>query len=261
MKDIQIGIIGGTGGMGHWFADFLAGEGYTVHVSGRSTGMDVGKMADLCRVVVVSVPIAATGEVIEKIGPCMKKDSLLMDLTSLKVAPVKAMTEFSVSEVIGCHPLFGPHVDSVAGHSVVLCPERTTERWFSWLKEIFEKRGAIVVETTPVKHDAMMTVVQGLNHLNTITMGVVLGKTGVSLSELNQFATPAFQAKIKNVEKVFTHNPGLYAEIVARNPDIGRILDLYEKTLSELRSIIHQREAGGLTEMMEEYAKLLWPPD
>ena len=259
MKDIQIGIIGGTGGMGHWFADFLAGEGYTVHVSGRSTGMDVGKMADVCRVVVVSVPIAATGDVIEKIGPCMKKDSLLMDLTSLKVAPVTAMTEFSVSEVIGCHPLFGPHVDSVSGQRVVLCPERTTEKWFSWLKEIFEKRGAIVVETTPVKHDAMMTVVQGLNHLNTITMGVVLGKTGVSLSDLNQFVTPAFQAKIKNVEKVFTHNPGLYADIVAMNPDIGMILDLCEETLAELRCLIRDGKTGMLTEMLKKYAGLLWP--
>jgi prephenate dehydrogenase len=259
IKDIQIGIIGGTRGMGRWFAGFLAGEGYTVHVSGRSTGMDVGKMADICRVVVVSVPIGVTGEVIEKVGPHMKKESLLMDLTSLKVEPVKAMSKFSASEVIGCHPLFGPHVDSIAGHRVVLCPERT-ERWLAWLKAIFEKKGALVVETTSARHDAMMTIVQGLNHLNTITMGVVLGKTGVSLSDLNQFATPAFQAKIKNVEEVFTHNPGLYADIVTMNPDIGMILDLCEKTLSELKGLIQDREAGMLTEMLKKYAGLLWPP-
>ncbi|MDI6777231.1 MAG: prephenate dehydrogenase/arogenate dehydrogenase family protein [Syntrophales bacterium] len=260
MNNIQIGIIGGTGGMGRWFADFFVREGYTVHVSGRSRGMDVRKMADTCQVVIVSVPIGVTGEVIEKVGPCMKKESLLMDLTSLKEEPVRAMVKFSVSEVIGCHPLFGPHVDSIAGHRVVLCPERT-ERWLAWLKAILEKNGALVVETTPAKHDAMMAIVQGFNHLNTITMGAVLGKAGVSLSELNQFATPAFQTKVGIVEKVFVHNPGLYAEIVTENPDIGRILDLYEKTLSELRSLIQQREARGLAEMMEKYAELLWPPD
>jgi len=260
MKDIQIGIIGGTGGIGRWFAGFFVREGYTVHVSGRSTGMDVRKMADICQVVIVSVPIGVTGEVIEKVGPCMKEESLLMDLTSLKEEPVRAMAKFSASEVIGCHPLFGPHVDSIAGHRVVLCPERT-ERWLAWLRAILEKNGAFVVETTPAKHDAMMIIVQGLNHLNTITMGAVLGKTGVSLSEVSRFATPVFQTKIGILEKVFAHNPGLYAEIVTMNPNIGRILDLYEKTLSELRDLIRQREAGRLTEMMEEYAKALWPPD
>ncbi|MDO8786321.1 MAG: prephenate dehydrogenase/arogenate dehydrogenase family protein [Syntrophales bacterium] len=260
MKDIQIGIIGGTGGMGHWFADFLAGEGYTVHISGRRAGMDDRKMADICQVVVVSVPIGLTGEIIERVGPCMKKESLLMDLTSLKVEPVEAMAKFSASEVIGCHPLFGPHVDSIAGHRVVLCPERT-ERWLVWLKAILEKNGALVVETTPAKHDAMMAIVQGLNHLNTITLGAVLCKTGLSLSDLNQFATPVFQAKIKTVEKVFTHNPGLYADIVTMNPNIARILDLYEETLSELRSLIQGREKVVFKETLEEYARLLWPPD
>jgi len=35
MKNIQIGIIGGTGGIGRWFARFFKKEGYAVHVSGR----------------------------------------------------------------------------------------------------------------------------------------------------------------------------------------------------------------------------------
>ena len=260
MNNIQIGIIGGTGGMGRWFAGFFTREGHTVHVSGRSTGMDARKMADICQVVIVSVPIGVTKEVIEKVGPYMKKESLLMDLTSLKEGPVKAMVKFSVSEVIGCHPLFGPHVDSLAGRRVVLCPART-ERWLAWLRAILEKNGALVVETMPAKHDAMMAIVQGLNHLNTITMGAVLGKTGISLSELNLFASPAFQTKVGIVEKVFVHNPGLYAEIVATNPDICGVLDLYEKTLSELRGLIQRGDARGLVEMMERYAKLLWPPD
>jgi len=256
MNNIQIGIIGGTRGMGRWFASFFVREGYPVHVSGRSTGMGVRKMADICQVVIVSVPVGVTGEVIEKVGPWMKEESLLMDLTSLKEEPVRAMMKFSPSEVIGCHPLFGPHVDSIAGHRVVLCPVRT-ERWLGWLKGILEKNGAFVVETTPDKHDAIMAIVQGLNHLNTITMGAVLGKAGVSLAELNRFATPTFQTKMGIVEKVFVHNPGLYADIVTMNPDIGRILDLYEKTLSELRSLIQQKDARGLTEMMERYVGLL----
>ena len=67
--------------------------------------------------VVVSVPIEVTVKVIEQVGPLMQKDALLMDLTSLKAEPVAAMLRSSVAEVIGLHPLFGPAVDTLAGHT------------------------------------------------------------------------------------------------------------------------------------------------
>jgi len=113
VKDIEIGIIGGTGGMGRWFAGFFRKEGYTVFVSGRKTGMDIPTMGKKCQGVIVSVPVSITPEVIEQVGPHMKKESLLMDLTSLKGEPVKSMLKSSLSEVIGLHPLFGSAVDSM----------------------------------------------------------------------------------------------------------------------------------------------------
>ncbi|MBW2562029.1 MAG: prephenate dehydrogenase/arogenate dehydrogenase family protein, partial [Deltaproteobacteria bacterium] len=128
METFEIGIIGGTGGIGAWFADFFAGEGYTVHVSGRTTGMGLDEMAQTCRVVIVSVPINATIAVIEAVGPEMKEDALLMDFTSLKAEPVRAMLASSRSEVMGCHPLFGPDVPSIEGLNIALCPARI-DKW------------------------------------------------------------------------------------------------------------------------------------
>ncbi len=259
MNAIQIGIIGGTRGMGDWFARFFRQEGYAVHVSGRNRGMDFAEMADTCQVVVVSVPIGATGAVIEKIGPHMRADALLMDLTSIKQGPVKAMLEKSVSEVIGCHPLFGPHIDSPAGQRVVLCPVRT-EKWYSWLKAILEKKGATVVETTPEIHDRMMALVQGLNHFNTIVMGLVLSKAGESFSELCRFATPAFQAKVELIQKVFCQNPTLYAEIVSVNPDVHQHIEACENIAAELKKLICQGNAADIAKMIERHAAFFKPP-
>jgi len=253
MSDIQIGIIGGTRGMGGWLARFFEQEGCTVHISGRTRGMDVADMAGTCQVMVVSVPIGVTDAVIKKIGPHMRADALLMDLTSLKQEPVKAMLAASVSEVIGCHPLFGPQIESIAGQRVVLCPARV-EKWLSWLKGILEKNGAIVVETTPEKHDQMMAIIQGLNHFNTIMMGLALSKAGVSFSELCRFATPAFQAKIEIIQKIFCQNPGLYAEIVTMNPDVHQHIEAYEKTVAELKNLIYQGNAADIADMIEGHA-------
>ena len=108
MKDIIVGIIGGTGGMGRWFADLLKKEGLTVHVSGRKTTLSSDELAKICNVVVVSVPISTTAEMIKSVGPLVPEGSLLMDLTSLKKEPVELMLANSRADIIGCHPLLGP---------------------------------------------------------------------------------------------------------------------------------------------------------
>ena len=249
MENFEIGIIGGTGGIGRWFADFFKKEGHAVHISGRETGMDIPTMAGECDVVIVSVPIGVTCEVIEQVGPHMREESLLMDFTSLKEEPVKSMLEHSASEVIGVHPLFGPDVDTLAGLNVAFCPVRT-EKWGGWLKNILERNGARIVETTPEKHDKMMAIVQGLNHLNTITLGMVLSEIGADLSELKKFTTPIFSTKIGVLKKIFGNNPRLYAEIITSNPDIDKILNIYGKVLSELKGLIDKKDSQGLTEVI-----------
>ena len=65
----------------------------------------------------LSVPIHRTEEIIREIGPAVRKGGLLMDLTSLKKAPVEAMLKYSGAEVLGVHPLFGPCEKSHHGAS------------------------------------------------------------------------------------------------------------------------------------------------
>jgi prephenate dehydrogenase len=251
MKDLQIGIIGGTGGMGRIFAELFRQEGYTVHVSGRTQGLDIPTMAETCQVVIVSVPIGITVEIIGKIGPLMGKDALLMDLTSLKTEPVQAMLQSSPAEVIGLHPLFGPGVGSIAGHTIVLCPART-HGWLQWLRAILKNHNAMIIEATPERHDELMALVQALNHLNSITMGMILQEWGEDLQEIQSFATPMFTTKLEIIKEIFTNSPGLYAEIITSNPHIPKILELYERTLADISSMIERGDTEAFTDIMKK---------
>jgi Prephenate dehydrogenase len=257
MKDISVGIIGGTGGMGRWFADLLEKEGHTVHVSGRKTKLSSDDLARICNVVVVSVPISATAEVIKQVGPLLNKDKLLMDLTSLKREPVELMLANTWAEVIGCHPLFGPAIKESEGQNVVLCPGRGTN-WYPWLKGLFNKNGFNVLERTAAEHDEMMSIVQVLNHLNTISLGLALMETGQPLDELGKFSTPIFRAKLDIVKKLFTEGPGLYADIITGNHETEKILDIYEHVIREIRSAIKLDGSTGLKDKMEKAAKKLF---
>lgn len=258
MKQVQIGVIGGTRGMGRWFARFLRKQGFAVAVCDEKTKLTPADIAGSCDVVVVSVPIGITVEIIKAIGPLLHQESLLMDLTSLKVASVGAMLKYSRSEVIGCHPLFGPQVRFIRGRHIALCLART-KRWLPWLRSVLQAAGARIVETTPEEHDRRMALVQGLNHLNSLLMGMVLSETGVRPAELSPLSTPAFEEKMKLVKKILSPHVRLSAEIMMLNPDTDPILDLYEKMLSELKILIRKKDTEGLIALMEHHTARLWP--
>jgi prephenate dehydrogenase len=257
MKNITIGIIGGTNGMGSWLAQLLDDQDYTVHVTGRKTKRTSADAAGCCDVIVVSVPIAATAGVIAEVGPLLKKDQLLMDLTSLKKDPVALMLASSEADVVGCHPLFGPSVTEAAGHNIVLCRGRGIV-WYDWIKNIFEKTGYVLLERTPEEHDRMMGVVQALNHLNTITLGMAIARTGIPFTELNQFSTPIFKTKMDIVKKIYMESPELYADIIAGNSNIDALLQTYERVIRDLRGLITANDGRKLREAMEETAKKLF---
>jgi len=245
MKDIHIGIIGGTGGIGRWFAGFFRKEGFTVSVAGRHTEVTPLWIADRCQIVVVAVPIDATIDVIRDIGPRLRQDQLLMDFTSLKEEPMAAMLDLSVAEVVGCHPLFGPDAISLSGQNIVLCPGRG-ERWLNCLKDLLEARKARVVVTTPRVHDDMMAVVQGLTHMNTIALGLALEELKIDPETLDSFSTPVFRTKKRLIEKIFSDHHGLYVEMIMRNPNKCRIIEVYKQIVAEIERMIAADDAAAL---------------
>ena len=257
MKKITVGIIGGTKGMGRWFAVLLKKEGCTIHVSGRKTKLQINDLAGLCNVIVVAVPISATADVIRQVGPLLTKDQLLMDLTSLKKEPVELMLANSKADVIGCHPLFGPQLKDISGENVILCPARG-KKWLGWLKGVFKKNKLVVLESTPQKHDKMMAIVQALNHLNTITMGMALAQTHSNLAEINKYSTPIFRTKLDIIRKVFMESPELYVDIITRNPQTGKMLDIYEKALKDIRTKIKSSKRAYSKDALHKAAKKLY---
>ncbi|KQC11057.1 MAG: hypothetical protein APR62_10660 [Smithella sp. SDB] len=234
MKKINVGIIGGTNGMGQWFARLLKKQGFTVHVCGRKTRLQINDLTSLCNVIVVAVPISVTADIIRQVGPMLTKDQLLMDLTSFKKEPVKLMLTNSEAEVIGCHPLFGPKLKDSSGQNVILCPARG-KKWLNWLKAVFKRNKMAVWEETPEKHDKMMAVIQALNHFNTITLGMALARINITPAEINKFSTPIFRTKLDIIRKVFTESPELYLDIIKGNPQTEKMLDIYEKAIKDIR--------------------------
>lgn len=248
---VTVGIIGGTGQMGQFFRRFFEKNKCRVLIASRKTRLSPEDCARQSNIVLVSVPVDVTISTIKKIAPYIKKDSLLIDTTSIKKEPVDAMIRYSKCEVIGMHPVFGPSVVSIKNQTIVLCPART-KKWMQWLKGIFEKNGARVKLSTPEKHDEMMSVIQGLNHFSTLSVAHAMKNLGISVKESLEYTSPIYRLRMAVVGRILNQDPNLYASIEMMNPKNKDALKAYAESSKKLRKIIETKNTGAFLEYFNE---------
>jgi prephenate dehydrogenase len=118
--------------------------------------------------VFIAVAISATEQMIKKIAPLLKKDSLVMDVCSVKVLPAKWLQTYlsQQNEIMATHPMFGPDSakEGTKGLQWVLCPLRISLATLNKVKEVLNKLEVKIIETTPEDHDQQTAVSLALVH-------------------------------------------------------------------------------------------------
>src|SRR5215203_450695 len=246
-----VAVIGGHGRMGALLVRMFGDLGHQVIVSDVGTPLGAGDAASVADVVVISVPIDATEDVIRAVGPRVREDAVLLDVTSIKEAPVAAMLEATRASVVGTHPMFGPNVHSLQGQRVVVCRARGDE-WADWVVRMFEARGLSVQETTPSHHDRVMAVVQVLTHFQTQVLGLTLARIGTPLDETLRFTSPAYLLELYVAARHFAQEPELYGPIEMRNPASAHVTAAFADAAREIGSIIARGDQTAFSAMFDE---------
>ncbi|MCC7292225.1 MAG: bifunctional chorismate mutase/prephenate dehydrogenase [Phycisphaerales bacterium] len=247
----SVAVIGGKGGMGAVMARLFGDLGHAVMIADLDTELTPVEAAKAADVVVVSVPIDATEQVIRQVGPHVRAEALLMDVTSVKEAPLKAMLEASRASVVGTHPMFGPGVHSLQGQRVVLCKGRGEDA-YAWVRKMLSARGLTLTESTPQEHDRAMGLVQVLTHFQTQVLGLALARLGVNLDETLRFTSPAYLMELYVAARHFAQSPQLYGPIEMRNPIKGTVTQTFITAAAELADILKQGDQPRFEEVFNE---------
>lgn len=227
---MTVGIVGGRGRTGRQFARLFKAAGFRVSVTGSADAHRNKDLVARSDILVFSLPLSRAAATIAELAPhAMRKDQLVLDLSSLKEREVEAMLMFP-GEVIGMHPLFGPSTDP-DGERVILCPARNAASTLQSLKAFFVKSGMHVAVMTPAEHDKLMATVQGVPHLKSMFIADVLRLDGADLAKTLSLCTPMYEHEFNVVGRFLDDHPDLYMPIIFRN---RRTL----KTLKDMRHII-----------------------
>jgi prephenate dehydrogenase len=264
---LKVLIIGGTGEMGQWFTHFFKNNGYEVTVWGsggkveiaRKMGVDFAPDLDMAisesNIVIVTVPIDITEQVIRETAPKMKSGSLLMDLTSLKVKPTEAMKECAPAdvEILGTHPMFGPSIPSLHGQIFILTPiEGRCRKWFPVIRALLEDNGAHIEVISAQEHDRFVSVVQGLTHFAYITIGTTFNRLDFSVAQSRRFMSPVYDIMVDFVGRILGQNPYLYAFIQMENPEVLKVHEAFMQECREMSAIVREHDVESFISRMKD---------
>lgn len=253
-----IGIIGGNGGMGKQFSRWFNHDGFPVLIASRSTSLSPEDCAKNCDLLIITVPIDQTEKIIQKLGPLVKKDGAIMDFTSLKAFPVKAMEKVCQCEIIGAHPVFGPSIQQMKNQVMVLTPALDAPGpWCEYLQAVFLRWGARVQISSPEKHDQLMAIIQVLVHYTSINFVSTLHALDSDSREINTYSSPVYRARMDFSHRILNQNADLYAEIAMQNPMSVSILERYIEESQSMLDCIKKGDREGFRQRFQEAADYL----
>lgn len=251
-----IGIIGGKGLMGSFFAKFFRKEGFRVLVSDMKTKLTNRELVKKSDVVFFAVPIHLTEKIIAEVIPFTRKNQLLLDCTSLKTFSVKTMMK-SKAEVIGLHPMFRPSRLGFKNQIIVMCIGRARGITVKTVKSWFSKGGAKMIEMTPRQHDRLMSIIQVLLHFHAIVLGHAMRRLGVPVRETLKAASPIYRLEMDMIGRIFSQNPTLYGALEMRNPETKRVIKTLLRETKNLAAVVFKKDLRKFEALFRETSRFL----
>ena len=261
---MRIAIIGGSGRMGRWFANFLLKDGKEVVITGRNErklleakqklGVEVATNAEAVTsadVILLSVPIDNFESVVQEIEPYIHPRQVIIEITSIKALPVEIMHKhLKIGLTLGVHPMFGPGASSITNQNFVLTPTNEAETALAQkVREYLEPRGAKVTLMTPQEHDEMMTVILGLSHFIAIVSADTLLSLG-SLKQTEAIGGTTYKLLLTLVGSVLSENPEFYASLQMNLPDMAKMEALFQRSSKIWAELVENKDRQQFVQRM-----------
>lgn len=242
--------VGGDGGMGSLYRRFTDSSGHISYSLDKGNWYQLEEMAPKLDMVIITVPINVTVDVIRRIAPKLKADTILADFTSNKSEPLLAMLEAHPGPVVGLHPMHGPDVPNLSKQLMVICSGRDSEK-ADWFREQCILWGMRIIEADPSKHDHVMHLVQGLRHFVALLHGSFMKEYDLNPNEMLDYSSPIYRAELMMTGRIFAQDAELYADIVFANKERRDLLLTFFRHHQTLMEMVEKDDKHGFIREFE----------
>ncbi|MFM4829236.1 bifunctional chorismate mutase/prephenate dehydrogenase [Aeromonas mytilicola] len=246
----KVVIIGGQGQLGRLFGQMFGLSGYRVESLEQGDWPRSDAILADAGLVMVAVPIDITCQIIDRLGK-LPADCLLVDVTSVKAAPLEHMLAVHQGPVLGLHPMFGPDVASLAKQVIVCCQGRDPAA-SQWLLDQMTIWGARLQQVEAKAHDEAMTLIQALRHFATFAYGWHLSREQANIDRLLALSSPIYRLELAMVGRLFAQDPHLYADIILSSPQNLAMIRRYYQNFGEALGLLERGDRAGFIEAFSQ---------
>ena len=272
MMQKKITIIGGSGGMGKVFGKYFKRHDFdvTIHARNKERLMNVAseigvkydpylegsvKQADI---VMITIPISSTPEIIKRLGPHLKENALIFDISSIKKATFEALNDLKNASPVNCislHPMFGPGIKNMKNYVMIVIKIGGTDKYDTIVNDLlnmFRSDGLIITETSPDIHDKRVALTLGVPHMLNILFLNLLKNANEPLNELTKYTGTTFLLQKVFAESIIQREMEMFGEIQMENQQFLTILEMFEKLINNYRKIIENKDIKGFSEIFSQ---------
>ncbi len=236
---MTFGIIG-FGRFGKLWAKCLRPYGRVLFYDNKHKRSSRLSLVTKSDILFLAVPISEMMSCCKEIYGLLGKNTLIVDVCSVKVYPVKIMSKYLPANqpIIATHPLFGPdsaRSDSLAGYKIVFCPIRASVGQRRMLVNLLKKLELEIIISTPEKHDRQMASSQALVHF------VGRGLAALKLQS-QEISTPDYVSLLSMNNMVQNDTWQLFFDMQKYNPFSKKVRNIFLKELRKLENKIEYYE-------------------
>lgn len=245
MEIKTVGIVGygSFGALAHTLFQRFA-PGVSVRIFSQEQKPDGTKFFSLaetaaCDAVILAVPIHAFEEVLAKVVPLAGKDTVIVDIATVKVHTTALLKKLAKGRrYIAAHPMFGPEsyekrAGDIKGFRIVMTDGTLAGEEYAALTAFLKKCGFDVVEMTADSHDKQIAETLFLTHL--IGQGVLEG--GFRRTDID---TVSFGYLMDAVESV-RHDEKLFRDVYRYNPYCKDVLARFKQAEEKVRAALGEK--------------------
>jgi len=248
----KIAIIGAEGQMGKWFSKYFLERDYDIigydsekEILNKSVTKAQSLVGAILTAdfVILCIPVRRTPETIRLIAKEMKRDSYLIDISSLKIKTAAALSKIPDKvNPICIHPMFGPGTKKLKGQNIISIPIRDAKKEMAVAKSLFEE--ASFVQIDALEHDKKIAIVLGMPHLVNLALANIFAKEE-NFSLVEKMAGTTFKAQKFLTTGIMTE-PQELIETIISNPEIRRYAEEFWKDIGRMLILIQENKTEDM---------------
>ncbi len=258
MKKFKIVIIWWTSKFGQLWQRYFEEKWQEVIISSRSTKLKPEEAVKIWDIIIFSVSIRFTVEVIKKLIPLIPENKLVMDFTGIKFDATQELKKYTKWEVVATHPMFWPWIKSLENQNIVFDPIKTGEKW-DFIYNLWKEDKTNLIKLDSYKHDELVAIVQSTVHFINLLLWHILQKRWIDINQILQLSTPNSRLQLIILSRFLNQNASLYTDMQMYNPVYkSNVIPEIQNFVNYLQDVINNSDAISFENEFNNMKKYVW---